>query len=429
MNLAEAADVKFGGANISAAYFGNKKIWDRFGGGNVLVPEGWSLLAESPKFNNLGGLEFARYFQFSGNGEVIAALDQATNTVIVYQISEGELIQIGNPIPFLVLIDMDVNYAGDIVILGGGFNADDSRGEVAVFKWNGSTWQKLGQSIFGSSVAAQAGTSVSINNAGDVIVFNEFNGSTAKARAYDFINNLWVSRQEITYPYYPFMVVQLNATGDILACSIEQGPSQDSLESGFVRVYEWNGSAWSQRGNTIPGYQGVGSNETSWDGVNAPGSEYFGSSLSMNPAGDIIAVGAPRNGAEGVYFTPPNFINWVAAGQVRVYQFTNGDWQQLGQDIVAPNSREKNPDGSLKHYRFGRAVQIDSGQNVFVTYVLDNIIEVPAIVSTLYNFDGLNWSAVSEPWSHGLRGSVELSSNFYRAAQGYQNQLRVFVSE
>ena len=48
----------------------------------------------------------------------------------------------------------------------------------------------------------------------------------------------------------------------------------------------------------------------------------FGRSVSMNSAGDRVAIGASKNDGTG-----------SNAGHVRVYEYSNNSWSQLGSDI------------------------------------------------------------------------------------------------
>ena len=50
--------------------------------------------------------------------------------------------------------------------------------------------------------------------------------------------------------------------------------------------------------------------------------DFFGNSVSMNSDGDRIVIGAPFNDSTG-----------NNAGHVRVYEYSNNSWTQLGSDI------------------------------------------------------------------------------------------------
>ena len=57
------------------------------------------------------------------------------------------------------------------------------------------------------------------------------------------------------------------------------------LKAGSVRVYQYSSSTWSQLGNDIDG-KAAGDN--------------FGWSVSLNSAGDIVAIGARLNSNSGI---------------------------------------------------------------------------------------------------------------------------------
>jgi hypothetical protein len=87
----------------------------------------------------------------------------------------------------------------------------------------------------------------------------------------------------------------LNSDGTIVAIGAT-GNDGNGVDSGHVRVYAWNGSAWVQRGSDI---NGEASNDVS------------GSSVSLNSDGTIVAIGATGNDGNG-----------VDSGHVRVYNYS-----------------------------------------------------------------------------------------------------------
>ena len=90
--------------------------------------------------------------------------------------------------------------------------------------------------------------------------------------------------------------VSMNSAGDRVAIGARSNDGTGD-EAGHVRVYEYSNSSWTQVGSDIDG-------EAAGD--------YSGQSVSMNSAGDRVAIGAPfNNGAGG-----------VASGHVRVYTLT-----------------------------------------------------------------------------------------------------------
>ena len=78
-------------------------------------------------------------------------------------------------------------------------------------------------------------------------------------------------------------------------------------DAGHVRVFEYISGSWTQMGSDIEG-------EAAGD--------WFGYSVSLSSNGTKLLVGAPKNDGNG-----------TDAGHARVYEFSNGNWIQLGNDI------------------------------------------------------------------------------------------------
>ena len=154
-------------------------------------------------------------------------------------------------------IDIDGEAAGDNsgrsvsmpdanTIAVGAFQNDGNgsdAGHVRIYTWNGSTWTQKGTDIDGEASGDWSGYSVSMPNANTVAI-----GAT---------NN-----------------------------------DGNGFAAGHVRIYTWNGSAWTQQGTDIDG-------EAAFD--------YFGYSVSM-PDVNTVVIGAPFNDGNG-----------NNAGHVRVY--------------------------------------------------------------------------------------------------------------
>ena len=81
----------------------------------------------------------------------------------------------------------------------------------------------------------------------------------------------------------------------------------NGTSSGHVRVYEYASGAWTQLGADI-------------DGEDAGDSS--GSSVSMSSDGSRVAIGSQSNDGNG-----------SNSGHVRIYEYANSAWTQLGADI------------------------------------------------------------------------------------------------
>ena len=102
--------------------------------------------------------------------------------------------------------------------------------------------------------------------------------------------------------------------GDLDMVNLFTATPSGSKSTGYVRVYDYNGSAWAQVGGDINA-------ETTYD--------YFGASVSLSSDGSKLAIGAP--GYDGN-------TNYSVVGNVRIFQYQvisgTATWTQLGPSIV-----------------------------------------------------------------------------------------------
>ena len=100
--------------------------------------------------------------------------------------------------------------------------------------------------------------------------------------------------------------VSMSADGSILAVGAHLNDGNGS-DAGHVRIYKNENGAWTQIGTDIEGVAAA---------------DNFGWAVSLNAAGNIVAIGAPYNDGSG-----------VNSGHVRVYRNVNNTWTQVGADI------------------------------------------------------------------------------------------------
>ena len=103
--------------------------------------------------------------------------------------------------------------------------------------------------------------------------------------------------------------VSLSSDGSRVAVGAYRDDIQSVGEAGAVRVYDLVNGEWVLVGSSIDGQ------------VNEEG---FGYSVALSSDGSRLAVGAPLMTTE----SPRSH------GVVRVYELVNGNWQQVGVDIV-----------------------------------------------------------------------------------------------
>ena len=197
----------------------------------------------------------------------------------------------------------------------------------------GSTWSKVGSDIVGNVSGDESGTSLSISADGTVVAIGARSNTSNRGtvRVYKFNNVSWTQMgSDITGEAtsdYSGQSVSLSANGTIVAIGANYNDGNSLPDSGHVRIYEFNGSSWIQRGGDIDG-------EASAD--------QSGISVSLSEDGTVVAIGAIMNDGSG------NLLS--NSGHVRVYkynawkttsQLTNQSlstfgpvgWDRLGADI------------------------------------------------------------------------------------------------
>ena len=177
-------------------------------------------------------------------------------------------------------------------------------------------WQQQGQDIDGETAGDFSGHYSDMNASGDVIEIgaysNDGNGTDAgHVRVYAWDGSSWIQKG---------LDIDGEAAGDSSGCAVSLNASGDrvaigaylndgnGIHSGHVRIYDWNGTNWIQLGQDING-------ETAYD--------RSGCAVSINSAGDRVAIGAYYNSSGSI----------IGAGHVRVYAWDGSSWTQQGQDI------------------------------------------------------------------------------------------------
>ena len=100
--------------------------------------------------------------------------------------------------------------------------------------------------------------------------------------------------------------VSLSSDGSAIAIGADHN-SDNGFHSGHVRIYKNVGGEWEQMGGDI---DGEGEDDES------------GHSVSLNADGSVVAIGSPYNNGSGDF-----------SGQVRIFQYITGDWEQMGSNI------------------------------------------------------------------------------------------------
>jgi FG-GAP repeat len=152
-----------------------------------------------------------------------------------------------------------------------------SRGRITIYRFNQTSWNQLGQAIIGDSCEDEFGYSVDISDDGNTIA----------------------------------------------ACSPKDKLSRTSIQAtdthvnpsfGSCKVFKWNSSRnkWTLLGSKMNGTSLL---------------DMYGSSVSLNADGHVIAIGAKGSNANG---------DDSGSVQILVYDSVTNSWNQVGDTIVGP---------------------------------------------------------------------------------------------
>ncbi len=193
---------------------------------------------------------------------------------------------------------------------------------------------QLGADIDGEAASDRSGWSVSLSSDGSRVAIGaiwNFGGGTGlpgHVRIYEFSAGSWTQvgadiDGEVDSDFSGWSV-SLSSDGSRVAIGTRDADSPLFMTTGHVRIFEFSGGSWTQLGANIDG-------EAAYDNS--------GWSVSLSSDGSRVAIGARGNDGGG-----------SDSGHVRIYEFSGGNWTQLGADI----------DGEADGDRSGYSVSLSS---------------------------------------------------------------------
>ncbi len=280
----------------------------------------------------------------------------------------GQWTQLGNSINGQAAGDVcgwstAISADGTIVAMGSIFNGG-GRGQVRVFRLSDGVWSQVGSDINGEPGAGnQTGQSVSLSDDGTVLAIGEpfnndlgFTSGQGQVRVFRNINDTWVQIGQDLYGQNALAsagtTVDLSADGTTVAFgapNTQVSPSTSFI--GNVEVYQLQGNTWVQKGTDINGDGSI---------------IRFGQSVSLSDDGSIVAIGQTGD---------PANINVSQIGRVKVYQFVNNQWTQIGNTILGQAERDE----------FGWKVSLSaSGTTLAISSATSNVVVVYQLIGSVW---------------------------------------------
>jgi hypothetical protein len=282
--------------------------YDEFGYSVSISDDGMTIAAGDPGNDGINGMD-------SGHVRVYRLVDNGTSWEQIGQDIDGEAA--GDTSRWSVSLSAD----GSTVAIGApnnGSNAPyndnygENSGQVAVYRIDGegSSWERLGLSMYGKNANDGFGWSVNLSPDGNILAVGSpgYYGTTDRpgyVRVFSLEGDSDLGTEDWEQIGQGIVgdangdkfgcSVTLSDDGKTLAVGAEYADGKNGADSGSVSVYRMDGyeSSWIQLGDDIDGEDAV----------------FWGSSVSLSADGNKVAIGSPYNDDNG-----------DRSGHVRIYE-------------------------------------------------------------------------------------------------------------
>ncbi len=310
---------------------------------NPIIKGSWKQMG-SDIDGEAGDDESGRSVSLSSDGKRVAIgakyndHDEKENAghVRVYEYKEGEWNQMGSDIDGEAAFDwsgetVSLSSDGTRIAIGAiKNNGNGSKsGHVRVYEYQQGTWMQIGTDIDGEARYDYSGTSVSLSSDGNRVAIGAYkndadgNKNAGHVRVYQYKKGEWNQMgSDIdgeAAEDKSGIRVSLSSDGTRVAIGARYNDTYEKIDAGHVRVYEYKQGSWNQMGSDIDG-------EAAFD--------ESGVSVSLSSDGTRVAIGSQKNDAHSKYAN-------YNAGHVRVYEYKKGEWNQMGSDIDGEAAEDK----------------------------------------------------------------------------------------
>jgi hypothetical protein len=200
-------------------------------------------------------------------------------------------------------------------------------------------WRQVGGDILGSTASTQFGKSVDCNHDGTRIISSAYQTSSSpvgEVRVYDWDGSAWTQvgntlagpQSSPTQGYFGETSVSISGDGTIIAVGSRLEDPDLDTDKGTVRVFYLNGAVWT----VLPDSGSETTNITT--GTSALRNDIFVGVANSDNLGFQTKLSYD---GKTILMTAPNFDDSSAGtdtGQARIYTYSNGAWSKKGDFLI-----------------------------------------------------------------------------------------------
>ena len=281
--------------------------------------------------------------------------------------------------------DVTLSGDGNTVVIGAEENDGTANraGHARVYRWDGSSWNQLGNDFDGEEANDFTGCSVSISSDGNIIAVGSTNNPadgdwaySGDTRIYHWDGTTWNQLGSSLGGDHAYKgkgcTVSLSDDGFTVAIGepdtrVELPDGTQGSGNGQTRIYRWDGGVWNQLGDTIQGEEGAS-----------------GAAISLSSDGEVVAIGDTHDWGDT-----------STRGHTRIYRWDGGAWNQLGSVLIG----EANEDQSAV------AVSLSGDATTLVIGAWGNDANGNnAGHARIYRYDGSDWQQSGSDIDGGAAG-------------------------
>ncbi len=236
--------------------------------------------------------------------DVLFLLIISSNIVLAQALSWDQL---GDDIAGTENFGVNISFNDDGTIMAvGAPGGSSSPGYAAVYNYIDGNWLQMGDTVAGSADGDRFGRFTSLSADGTIMAIGAPQSGAGYVKVFEYNGSSWGQKGskltgDATGDEFG-TCVSLSADGSRLAVGAFKFDSGVNTDDGQVKIYDYS-SDWTETASIKEGVEG----------------EYAGYSLSLSSDGKIVAIGAYNSDAGG-----------TGRGITRIYREETGDWENIG---------------------------------------------------------------------------------------------------